>query len=431
MRYSILFVVVLILLSGFVAYFGDLLGRKMGKRRLTLFHMRPRYTAILFTVITGMVIAAIALGALVSANKQFRKVLIEGDAILSQNSSLKKTNRDLDRQNTELTDKGKALAVEAEQKVKEAETARKDAAKFLKARNEAQLTVRKLEADIAIRKTELENLKKSSQVTKAKLNELVAQLDRIRKALGVAQSNYDQSALVSMDLRSEVLISRNGDEIIRGIVRTNQSSVAIRSDLRTLLQVASDRALKMGATKGPNSRAVSVIFRRKLNENGVFILERNEALYIKQAADAILKAGPHDQVLVQVICARNTLRNEWIPVELKLYPNDVIFRQNQRISDGRIDGRQSEGRILMDLIAFLQSAVGRTALQAGIVPVSGSPSRTGSEPNPLGQVEALMSTTDKIKSINSAVSITVYAGRDIRAEGPLNMDNMKVDVRKL
>jgi hypothetical protein len=120
-----------------------------------------------------------------------------------------------------------------------------------------------------------------------------------------------------------------------------------------------------------------------------------------------------------------------VPVELKLYPNDVIFRQNQKITDGRIDGKQSEGRILMDLIAFLQSAVGRTALQAGIVPVSGSPSRTGSEPNPLGQVEALMSTADRIKSINSAVSITVFAGRDIRAEGPLNMDNMRVDVRKL
>ncbi len=431
MRYSILFVVVLILLSGFVAYFGDLLGRKMGKRRLTLFHMRPRYTAILFTVITGMVIAAIALGALVSANKQFRKVLIEGDAILSQNSYLKKTNRDLDNQNTQLTDRGKTLAVEAAQKVKEADTARKDAAKFLKARNEAQLTVRKLEADIAVKKTELENLKKSSLVTKAKLNELVAQLDRIRKALAVAQGKYDQSASVSMGLRSKVLILRNGDEIIRGIVRTNQSSVAIRSDLRTLLQVASERALKMGATKGANSRAVMVIFRRKISKDGVFILERNEALYIKQAADAILKAGPHDQVLVQVICARNTLRNEWIPVELRLYPNDVVFRQNQKIADGRIDGKQSEGRILMDLIAFLQSVVGRAALQEGIIPVSGSPSRTGSEPSPLGQVEALLSTADKIKSFNSAVSITVYAGRDIRAEGPLNMDNMRVDVRKL
>jgi uncharacterized protein (DUF3084 family) len=430
MRYSILFVVVLILLSGFVAYFGDLLGRKMGKKRLTLFHMRPRYTAILFTVITGMVIAAIALGALVSANKQFRKVLIEGDAILSQNSFLKKTNRELDNQNTELTDKGKALAVEAAQKVKEADTARKDAAKFLKARNEAQLTVRKLEADIAIKKTELENLKKSSQVTKAQLKDLVAQLDQVNKALTAARSKLQQFANTSVDLRSGIMILRQGDEITRGIVRTNQSSVAIRSDLRTLLQVASDRALKMGAAKGSNSRAVSVMFRRKINDS-LDYLERNELLFIKQAADTILKAGSHDQVLVQVMCARNTLRNEQVPVELKLYPNDVIFRQNQKIADGRIDGRQSEGRILMDLIAFLQSAVGRAALQEGIIPVSGSPSRTGSEPNPLGQVEALMSTADKIKSINTAVSITVYAGRDIRAEGPLNMDNMRVDVRKL
>jgi len=430
MRYSILFVVVLILLSGFVAYFGDLLGRKMGKKRLTLFHMRPRYTAILFTVITGMVIAAIALGALVSANKQFRKVLIEGDAILSQNSFLKRTNRDLDRQNNELTDKGKALTLEADQRIKDADIARKEAAKFLQARNEAQLTVHKLEADIAVRKTELENLKKNSKVTKAMLQESIAQLNNVRNALLIAKSRFEQFASASIDLRSGILILRQGDEITRGVVHTNQSSVAIRSDLRTLLQVASDRALKMGAAKGANSRAVSVMFRRKISDS-LDYLERNETLFIKQAADTILKASPHDQVLVQVMCARNTLKDEQVPVELKLYPNDVIFRENQKIADGRIDGRQSEGRILMDLIAFLQSAVGRTGLQAGIVPVSGASSRTGSEPNPLGQVEALMGTADKVKTLNSSVSITVYAGRDIRAEGPLNMDNMRVDVRRL
>lgn len=434
MRYSILFVVVLILLSGFVAYFGDLLGRKMGKKRLTLFHLRPRYTAILFTVITGMIIAATALVALVAANSQFRKVLIEGDAILSQNDSLKRSNKNLDRRNIVLMDKGNTLSSEVEQRVKEADIARKEAAKFLKARNEAQLTVHKLETDIAFKKIELEKLKKNSQITKAKLQESMVQLEHVRTSLVVAKNKLqkaeEQYVSASMDLRSGILILRQGEEITRGIVRTNQSSAAIRADLRTLLQVASDRALKLGAFRGANSRAVSVIFRQKISESLDYLM-RNESLFITKAADAILKAGPHDQVLVQVMCARNTLRNEQVPVELKLYPNDVVFRQNQKISEGRIDGAQSEGRILMDLIAFLQSGVGRTALQAGIVPVSGSSSRSGSEANPLGQVEALMSTAGKIKSVNAFVLITVYAGRDIRAEGPLNMDNMKVEVRKL
>ena len=66
MRYSIFFAIVLVLVSGFIAYFGDLLGRRMGKKRLTLFGLRPRHTAIGVTTITGMIIAALALITLIS-----------------------------------------------------------------------------------------------------------------------------------------------------------------------------------------------------------------------------------------------------------------------------------------------------------------------------------------------------------------------------
>src|SRR3712207_8674593 len=58
--YTTLFRSILLLLAlcGFIAYIGDLLGRRLGKQRLSVFGMRPKHTAILLTIVTGALIAA-------------------------------------------------------------------------------------------------------------------------------------------------------------------------------------------------------------------------------------------------------------------------------------------------------------------------------------------------------------------------------------
>jgi hypothetical protein len=43
-------ILLLLALCGFIAYIGDLLGRRFGKKRLSIFGMRPKHTAILLTV---------------------------------------------------------------------------------------------------------------------------------------------------------------------------------------------------------------------------------------------------------------------------------------------------------------------------------------------------------------------------------------------
>ena len=42
--YGVLLIVVVIGLSGLIAYLGDRIGMKVGKRRISLFGLRPKYT---------------------------------------------------------------------------------------------------------------------------------------------------------------------------------------------------------------------------------------------------------------------------------------------------------------------------------------------------------------------------------------------------
>lgn len=46
----------LLVMGGLIAYFGDYIGFKIGRRRLSFFGMRPRNTAVMMTIVTGMII---------------------------------------------------------------------------------------------------------------------------------------------------------------------------------------------------------------------------------------------------------------------------------------------------------------------------------------------------------------------------------------
>ena len=50
-------VLFIVLLAGGIAYIGDRVGHQVGRRRLTLFGLRPRYTSTIVAVSTGMLIA--------------------------------------------------------------------------------------------------------------------------------------------------------------------------------------------------------------------------------------------------------------------------------------------------------------------------------------------------------------------------------------
>ena len=68
-------IVLLILLGGLIAPFGDLLGTKIGKARFSILKLRPKKTATIVTIITGAFISAISIGLLILVSEEFRQRL--------------------------------------------------------------------------------------------------------------------------------------------------------------------------------------------------------------------------------------------------------------------------------------------------------------------------------------------------------------------
>ena len=68
-------IVLLILLGGLIAPFGDLLGTKIGKARFSILKLRPKKTATIVTILTGGFISSISIGLLLLVSQEFRQRL--------------------------------------------------------------------------------------------------------------------------------------------------------------------------------------------------------------------------------------------------------------------------------------------------------------------------------------------------------------------
>jgi len=76
------------LVSGAIGYLANQLGRYIGRRKLTMFKLRPRHTSILITVLTGVLISQLAIVGAYLASGSFQKFVNEMDRLLKEREEL-------------------------------------------------------------------------------------------------------------------------------------------------------------------------------------------------------------------------------------------------------------------------------------------------------------------------------------------------------
>jgi len=85
---GLLIVLIIIVMAGAIAYVGDRVGHQVGRKRLTLFGLRPKYTSTIVAVGTGMLIALIVtLGAL-AASSYVRTAFFRLEGLTNQINAL-------------------------------------------------------------------------------------------------------------------------------------------------------------------------------------------------------------------------------------------------------------------------------------------------------------------------------------------------------
>lgn len=412
---ALVFLLVLAL-CGFIAYIGDLLGRRLGKKRLTVFGLRPKHTAILLTIVTGIVIASMTLGLALLIVPGFSKVVTQGERMLAINSRLTQENDGLQKQN---------------------DTLRQDTAQEKK-RNH-QLSGQNVELDKKNRELQKSNetiaaqnasLTKSNQSLAAGNQALKGQNQELatgnRKLAGVNQGLQKQQKslflrVVSLRKDSQVLrkghyLFRAQEDIVRQAMPPNPPSDIVKSTIEKLdFEVRSRAAKLISERKGGRFVDPTTVKTRLVPPPGFSSAPQQRELlesWLIRRASTIRDT----QILWRAVSAQNCIEGGPVVFYIDPFPNRLVFKQGDVVATKRIDGRSPRWQILHDLIYFLQNDVrGRaTASPNNMLPSSESLGELNLQP--------IVDTMDEISLRPGFVSVAAVTTTDIHRAGQLNVE---------
>jgi hypothetical protein len=87
---------VVMAIAGAVAYVGDRVGHQVGRRRLSLFGIRPRYTSTIVAIATGVIIALVVSLTAIFASQEVKTAFFKLNSINQQITELQARQRDLE-----------------------------------------------------------------------------------------------------------------------------------------------------------------------------------------------------------------------------------------------------------------------------------------------------------------------------------------------
>jgi hypothetical protein len=434
------FVIILLLaLCGFVAYIGDLLGRRFGKKRLTLFGLRPKHTAIILTVATGVLIAGLTFGVALLSVPGFLRVVTEGERLVGQNARLQGANRTLQAQNAQreqdnrlLEARNAALQVTKQGLVEERDrltgqnTRLAGENRRLSAANQrlagANQRLEGQNRTLSAANTRITRENQALQAADARLREANRRLEAVQRdlrrrgqALRIEVSGLQRTA---RDYREEQYIFRRGEEIERQPMPANPPRQVLEDAVNNLLFTSRSRAQARRAEPGGGHERLYLV-RHAQHPAGLAAEQR-------ALRDWVIREAQRQQgvpLILRVVANENCVLGRPVPARLEVHRNDVVFRRNEAIAEAAIVAPAASGpriaalgQILEDLIFFLQSQVGPTATSParGMLP-------TDEESVGKLRYEELLAAAEQILDLQGRVVVTARARQDTLRAGPLSI----------
>ena len=393
--YGIMLIVVLVLTGGVIAFIGDRLGSKVGKKKLSLFGLRPRHTSILVTIITGILITTVTFGILAIASKDVRTALFgmnklkaelnEKQSMLEEASgALVNVKNDLNTTKEEYAKSKKDL----EETQEDLEIAQQAAELLRREQVALQNRNQELWSDNQTLIGHNQSLAENNQLLLANNESLKADNLELEKTNNDLQEGIE-------NIRERPIIYRVGELLASGVIKKTDDPVKIQNDLNQIIALANSKIIDRLGTEG--------------SKDGVWIYP----IEYQKAMDR-LKQAKGDTV-IRLIVAANLVKGDPVLTELEMHPNRVVYQENefvyQKIYNVPIDGSNSE----MLISDFLRN-VNMTAINNGILP------------NPLTGTVGVING-NQIYAIEKALAenrgkdvlISAFAAADTEVLGPLRL----------
>ena len=392
---GITLILVLALMGGLIAYLGDKLGSKIGKKRLRLFGLRPHDTSVVMTIVSGMLVAALTITVLTIASKEVRTALFGMKQMRAEIASLTATR---DKANEELSAQS-AKINELDQKISEAtqaaEQARQQKAAAEAQMKDAQAQMQQAQADLGQLQARYAEAGTRLQEAQEQVRQAEAARDQLQQDVKSLEDTAKKLREGIVAVREGHVVFRSGEILYSGVLKSGQSEENTQKQLQEFLNQAN---IQVAGRIGVDPSTPVIWLSREAVENAASNLEKAKG-----------------DMYVRVCAAGNILSGEVVVSRLEMVGDKVVYPEDTLILTQTIAVDPNSNESDLALMAFLK-AVNRAAQADGVIP------------NPItGDVGAITSTelsnaSEKIRSLGGKVVITAKARRDITVAGPVLLD---------
>ena len=426
MTFGIIIVTILLIVSGAIAYIGDNLGRKIGKKKVSVMGLRPKHTSIMVTIITGALITGLTLCVILALSTTARTALFGLKKLrheygltkellkqkTTQHDTLKKQLADVNREYSAVGDKLHQREAEYN--------------KLLEKFDREQEQFNELMGQINLRTVELSHVRGSLQQTERDI--AAKNLEIQTKIREIGGKNEEIVALES---------ERAGLEKERGeLLRLKEKLEGEVTDIASRLSEVQKDVLHGEFIYQKNQPLARIIvepgitrdeLERKLRESMRVLIEVANQKGAIQGSDADLFHGIQIQkvwssfsetgqeLVVEVRSSTNVIKGEPFYVELSPYVNRVLFRQGEVVATEDIPALSGEETV-RETLSGLLSQVMELARRRGILPDLQT-FMVGSMP-----YSRFMDALTQLTAKTHAARIELFATRDTRVADKLQID---------
>lgn len=369
-------IVIMAIVGALIAYIADKMGSKIGKKKLSVFGLRPKYTSILLTALSGSIIAVLTISVMAIASQSARTALFGMD----------KLQKELRMLNSEKDFAAKALAT-----AKEKVTAQNKQISIL---------------DAKILESTREN------------DEMEARLGQLNEKYRLAQSEVDSLTSSKVQLTNEVEdLEKTTAALRKGIITMREGQVYFRAG-----EVLYAGVLHGGLTHEENIAQVNWLLQNS-NEAALQRLglqdkdEPVQAIWIsKNIVNKAVAALDNSQgdLLLRVRAVANIIVGELAVCNIEIINNKFIYPDGSLILSADYDLNKSDLSNEEVLMGFL-TQINHNAVKAGVLPDP----LTGK----VGNMDAatMIDASNAIRRTDGIFTLRAYAKGNITAAGPVRV----------
>lgn len=369
-------IVIMAIVGALIAYIADKMGSKIGKKKLSVFGLRPKYTSILLTALSGSIIAVLTISVMAIASQSARTALFGMD----------KLQKELRMLNSEKDFAAKALAT-----AKEKVTAQNKQISIL---------------DAKILESTREN------------DEMEARLGQLNEKYRLAQSEVDSLTSSKVQLTNEVEdLEKTTAALRKGIITMREGQVYFRAG-----EVLYAGVLHGGLTHEENIAQVNWLLQNS-NEAALQRLglqdkdEPVQAIWIsKNIVNKAVAALDNSQgdLLLRVRAVANIIVGELAVCNIEIINNKFIYPDGSLILSADYDLNKSDLSNEEVLMGFL-TQINHNAVKAGVLPEP----LTGK----VGNMDAatMIDASNAIRRTDGIFTLRAYAKGNITAAGPVRV----------